>query len=75
MLLAIVALSSACMQFVASAAARCVYRTSWEPCSAGLVLAAAVRRSVLLPEFLLNGMQPDNMQTITADKADTAPFR
>lgn len=41
----------------------------------GLVLAAAAKRSVVLPEFLLNGMQPDDMKTVTADKAETVPFR
>lgn len=40
----------------------------------GLVLAAAANRSVVLPRFLLNGMQPDGKEQITAETAETVAF-
>jgi hypothetical protein len=43
-------------------------------CGAGLVLAAEANRSLVLPDFLLNGMQPDGIEMVTANQADTVPF-
>ncbi|KAL4856629.1 hypothetical protein ACK3TF_003058 [Chlorella vulgaris] len=40
----------------------------------GLVLATEANRSVVLPDFLLNGMQPDGIEMVTANQADTVPF-
>ncbi|KAI3432375.1 hypothetical protein D9Q98_003932 [Chlorella vulgaris] len=40
----------------------------------GLVLAAEANRSLVLPDFLLNGMQPDGIEMVTANQADTVPF-
>ena len=41
---------------------------------AGLVLAAEANRSLVLPDFLLNGIQPDGIETVTAEKTDSVPF-
>ncbi|KAI7846355.1 hypothetical protein COHA_000192 [Chlorella ohadii] len=40
----------------------------------GLVLAAELNRSVVLPDFLLDGYQPDAKEWITVDKAQVEPF-
>lgn len=46
---------------------RCAHAT-------GLVLAAELNRSMVLPDFLLDGYQPDAKEWITADKAQLEPF-
>ncbi len=43
-------------------------------CASGLVLAAELNRSVVLPDFLLDGYQPDAKEWITVDKAQVEPF-
>lgn len=43
-------------------------------CATGLVLAAELNRSVVLPDFLLDGYQPDAKEWITVDKAQVEPF-
>ena len=43
--------------------------------AAGLVLAAELKRAVVLPDWLLNGMQPDGKDQVTAANTSTVPFR
>lgn len=44
------------------------------PTSAGLVLAAELNRSLVLPDLILDGYMPDAREYVTPDKADTSPF-
>jgi hypothetical protein len=54
----------------------CTRLRSLRPCAhaAGLVLAAELKRAVVLPDWLLNGMQKPDAKEVTSDDGGAIPF-